>query len=134
MKDAFDADQAARNKIVAEREAAGIFPENTEAYKNTLAFLNDKLVKGRQPAERVKIDVTEQGVKNAYERVREAMLNKRVMMEGTEAEVAQQVAAIQQAGGKVVRSLSGRKSVCWPRFVDCGAAERRGAPNTAPHP
>jgi hypothetical protein len=106
LKDAFDADQKARNKIVAEREAAGIFPENTEAYKNTLAFLNDKLVKGRQPAERVKIDVTEQGVKSAYERVRDAMLNKRVMMEGTEAEVAQQVAAVQQAGGKVQKGTN----------------------------
>jgi len=106
LQDAFNNDKKLRDEIVARQEATGVFPENTEAFKSTLAFLNDKLVKGRQPAERVKIDVTEQGVKNAYERVREAMLNKRVMMEGTEAEVAQQVAAIQQAGGKVQKGTN----------------------------
>lgn len=106
LQDAFGNDKKIRDEIVAKQEAAGIFPENTEAFKKTLAFLNDKLVKGRQPAERVKIDVTEQGVKNAYERVREAMLNKRVMMEGTDAEIAQQVAAIEKAGGKVQKGTN----------------------------
>ena len=106
LQEAFGNDKKIRDEIVAKQEAAGIFPENTEAFKNTLAFLNDKLVKGRQPAERVKIDVTEQGVKNAYERVREAMLNKRVMMEGTDAEIAQQVAAIEKAGGRVQKGTN----------------------------
>jgi hypothetical protein len=106
LQDAFNNDKKLRDEIVASQEATGVFPENTEAFKNTLAFLNDKLVKGRQPAERVKIDVTEQGVKNAYERVREAMLNKRVMMEGTDAEIAQQVAAIEKAGGRVQKGTN----------------------------
>ena len=106
LEEAFRNDKTLRDEIVAKQEAAGIFPENTEAFKKTLAFLNDKLVKGRQPAERVKIDVTEQGVKNAYERVREAMLNKRVMMEGTDAEIAQQIAAIEKAGGKVQKGTN----------------------------
>ena len=106
LQDAFNNDKKLRDEIVARQEATGIFPENTEAFQKTIQFLNDKLVKGRQPAERVKIDVTEQGVKNAYERVREAMLNKRVMMDGTEAEVAQQVAAIQKAGGKVQKGIN----------------------------
>ena len=106
LQEAFGNDKKIRDEIVAKQEAAGIFPENTESFKNTLAFLNDKLVKGRQPAERVKIDVTEQGVKNAYERVREAMLNKRVMMEGTDAEIAQQVAAIEKAGGRVQKGTN----------------------------
>jgi hypothetical protein len=106
MEDSFRNDKSARDALVAKQEAAGIFPENTAKFKETLAFLNDKLVKGRQPAERVKVDVTEQGVKNAYERVREAMLNKRVMMEGLEAEVAQQVADIQRAGGQVQKGTN----------------------------
>jgi hypothetical protein len=106
LDEAFRNDKTLRDEIVAAQEAAGIFPENTQAFKKTLAFLNDKLVKGKQPAERVKVDVTEQGVKNAYERVREAMLNKRVMMEGTDAEIAQQVAAIEKAGGKVQRGTN----------------------------
>jgi hypothetical protein len=106
MQDAFNNDKSARDALVAKQEEAGIFPENTTKFKETIAFLNDKLVKGRQPAERVKIDVTEQGVRNAYERVREAMLNKRVMMEGSEAEVAQQVADIQRAGGQVQKGTN----------------------------
>ena len=106
MQDAFENDKSARDALVAKQEEAGIFPENTTKFKETLAFLNDKLVKGRQPAERVKVDVTEQGVRNVYERVREAMLNKRVMMEGSEAEVAQQVADIQKAGGQVQKGTN----------------------------
>lgn len=106
LEDAFNADKSARDQLVSQQESQNIFPENTNAFKQTMAFLNDKLVKGRQPAERVKVDVTEQSVRNAYERVRDALVNKRVMMEGTPEELAQQVSAIQSAGGSVQKGTN----------------------------
>lgn len=101
LQDAFNADKSVRDQLVAQQEASGVFPENTRKFKETMAFLNDKLVKGLQPPERQKIDVTEQSVRGAYERIREALQNKRVMMEGTPAELAPFIKKIEEAGGKV---------------------------------
>lgn len=101
LETAFKADKSERDKAVAAQEAAGVFPENTGKFQELMRFLNDKLVKGPQPPERQKVDVTETSVRNAYERVRDALVNKQVMMEGTPAELAPTIKKIQEAGGQV---------------------------------
>ena len=101
LEAAFKTDKSERDKIVAAKEAGGVFPENTSKFQEMMRFLNDKLVKGQQPPERQKIDVTEPSVRSAYERVRDALVNKQVLMDGTPAELAPLVKKIQEAGGQV---------------------------------
>jgi len=101
MQQQFNNDKTARDQIVSAQEAAGVFPENTNAFKSMMSFLNDKLVIGRQPPEKVKVDVTESSIRSAYERVRDAMVNKRVMIDGRPEELAPFIKKIQEAGGTV---------------------------------
>lgn len=101
LETAFKKDKSDRDSIVAAKEASGSFPENTAKFQEMMRFLDDKLAKGQQPPERQKIDVTEQSVRNAYERVRDALVNKQVLMEGTPADLAPFIKSIQEAGGQV---------------------------------
>lgn len=95
---------ALRDQAVAEKERAGEFVESLPEYKQLLLELDRKTLRDIRAPMR---EVSEQGVVNAYEKVRDAIVNKRVQITPEQAEALR---------GQRVRIIEGKDAAGNPLY------------------
>ena len=93
----YQAQQKIRDDIVAKKEAAGQFIEDTQPFKKLKRDLEAKLLIGKAGLAQPTAQVTERGVLNAYETMYNAMIRRRVPVS------PQQATALRQKGLTVVK-------------------------------
>lgn len=76
----YKAQKAIRDAAVAEKESAGDFVQNMPEYQSLLSGLRDKLLIGAKAQEQKTAQVTEPGVRKAYENIYEAVSARRVQV------------------------------------------------------
>lgn len=94
---AFDTTKRERDAVVMGRESRGEYVESMPEFKGLLKWLDDKLLIGRAKIDKKTASVTDQEQLTALNRVRDAILGRRIPVD------ADQIEKLQTAGVKIIK-------------------------------
>lgn len=99
---AFDTTKRERDAVVMGKESRGEYVEAMPEFKGLLKWLDDKLLIGRAKIEKKTASVTDQEQLTALNRVRDAILGRRIPVD------ADQIEKLQTAGVKIIKGTDPR--------------------------